>query len=450
MSGAVVPVGSRPAAPSAADGRLGVSLPEVPLRPALAIELPLFAALAILAMAQWARLVAPSSADRLGRALLVALGVAVLLWAVSFLRSGRLRSMLAAAIAIAGLGGALLTAGLPAHMLAPGGWDDLRHVISSGMGGIESAQLPYDGPDPWVRLTLILGSPALIALAAALAFWPARRRVVLRVAALALLLITYGVGATLDNPGAEAFWGIVLLALAVAWLWVPGLGSGRRAPAMALALGAGVLTLPLVAALNGPALWDYENWSWFGAERTVRFQWNHDYGPLDWPRDGTTMMTVDSETPQYWKASVLDRFDGYRWERAAPGDPTAVSELRARAAIPGSALEVKHPGWVVSASFEFRALTSDLVIGAGRTDQVEGVGGVLASADGTLTHTGPPLERGDEYSIISYSPEPTPDQLRGAPPATSVRSASLWPTARRRPSRCPYGAAVTPQSHRCC
>jgi hypothetical protein len=378
-------------------------------------------ALAFLGMAQWARLVDPSSAGRLAAALAVVCLVVVSLWALSFLRSRRLRVLLALAVAVAGAVGALHAAGLPLHLMGPGEWDELRHQLRGGMGGIEEAQLPYAGTDPWVRLTLILGAPALVAVAASLAFWPAARRGLLRIAALGVLLIAYGVGATLDNPGAEAFWGIVLLLLSVAWLWIPGLGPGRRAPALAVTLAAGVLALPVVAKLNGPAWWDYETWSWFGAQRSVTFEWNHTYGPLDWARDGTTLMTVETETPLYWKASVLDRFDGYRWERPAAGDSAAAAELAARGTIPGAELDLQHPGWIVAAQFELRALTSDLVIGAGLTDAIDGLEGTLTSHDGTLTHIGDPLERGEEYSIVSYVPQPTHDQLRNAPPATSRR-----------------------------
>ena len=427
MSGAAVPVGGA-AGPGASARPTRAWLPGASridaapvVRPRLAVELPLFAALATLGMAQWARLVEPSSADRLALALAVACVAAVLLWALSFLTSRRLRTLLAAGVAVGAAAGALLAAGLPLHLLAPAEWGALRDHVRSGMGGIEEAQLPYAGTDEWVRLTLVLGAPALVALAAVLAFWPARRRGLLRVAGLALLLITYGVGATLDNPGAEAFWGIVLLVLSAAWLWIPGLEPGRRARAVAVTVGAAVLTLPFVARLNGPAWWDYESWSWFGAERMVTFEWNHDYGPLDWPREGTTLMTVETATPLYWKASVLDRFDGYGWERPAPGDSTASAELAARGRVPGAGLEFHHPGWIVDAEFELRALTSDVVIGAGLTGVIDGVEGTLASNDGTLTHIGDPLERGEQYSIVSYVPQPTPDQLRGAPPATSRR-----------------------------
>ena len=52
---------------------------------------------------------------------------------------------------------------------------------------------------------------------------------------------------------------------------------------------------------------------------------------------------------------------------------------------------------------------------------MNGIEGTLASPDGTLTRVGPPLERGEQYSIVSYVPQPTPDQLRRAPAARSTR-----------------------------
>ena len=427
MSGAAVPAGrslgsEAPQRPGRAwfPGAAGLRHSRA-ARPAILIELPLFAALGILGMAQWARLVEPSSADRLMLALGVACLSAISLWALSFVGSRRARITLAIVVSLAAGAGALLAAGLPAELLKPGQWGELRHHLRSGIGGIEEAQLPYDGTDPWVRLTLVLGAPALVAFAAVLAFWPAARRGFLRAAALGVLLITYGIAATLDNPGAEAFWGVVLLVLSAAWLWIPALEPGTRARAVAVAAGAGLLALPFVARLNGPAWWDYESWSWFGAERAVTFEWNHNYGPLDWPRDGTTLMTVETETPLYWKASVLDRFDGYRWLRPAPGDTTATAELAFRGRVPGEGLELLHPGWVVDAEFDLRALTSDVVIGAGTTDTIDGIEGTLTSHDGTISHVGDPLERGEQYSIVAYVPQPTNDQLRNAPPATSRR-----------------------------
>ena len=416
MTGAAVPAGAPVAAGA---GRLAVAIRE--RAGAIAIELALFSALAAFGMAQWARLVEPQPTADLMLSLAVVCVAATGLSALAGLRPGIRRTLLALAVAAAGLCAALVAAGLPAHLLEPAHWGEFRDEVQNGVGGIEQAQLPYDGADEWIRRSLVLGAPALVALAAAVAFWPGGRPGRRRVVALAILLIVYGVGATLDNPGAEILWGLALLLLSVAWLWVARLGAGRRIPALVVALAAGVLALPLAARLNAEAWWDYENWSWFGAERSVEFEWNHEYGPLDWPREGTTLMTVQTETPLYWKASVLDRFDGYTWSRAVSGDPTATAELGARSIVPGGTeLDKLNPGWVEEATFELRALSSELVIGAGVTRDVDGAS-ALASDDGTLTHVGDSLERGDEYSIRSYVPQPTPEQLRDAPVASSVR-----------------------------
>ena len=416
MTGAAVPAGAPVAAGA---GRLPAAVRE--RAGALAIELALFAALAAFGMAQWARLVEPQPTADLMLSLAIVCVAATGLRALAELRPGVRRTLLALAVAVAGLCAALVAAGLPAHLLEPAHWGEFRDEVQNGVGGIEQAQLPYDGADEWIRRSLVLGAPALVALAAAVAFWPGGRPGRRRAVALAILLIVYGVGATLDNPGAEILWGLALLLLSVAWLWVARLEAGRRIPALVVALAAGVLALPLAARLNAEAWWDYESWSWFGAERSVEFEWNHEYGPLDWPREGTTLMTVQTETPLYWKASVLDRFDGYTWSRAVSGDPTATAELGARSIVPGGPeLDELNPGWVEEATFELRALNSELVIGAGVTRDVDGAG-ALASDDGTLTHVGDSLERGDEYSIRAYVPQPTPKQLRDAPAATSVR-----------------------------
>ena len=51
-----------------------------------------------------------------------------------------------------------------------------------------------------------------------------------------------------------------------------------------------------------------------------RFDWNHRYGPINWPRSGRTLLMVKSAEPHYWKAETLDYFDGLRWSHTAAGD----------------------------------------------------------------------------------------------------------------------------------
>ena len=38
------------------------------------------------------------------------------------------------------------------------------------------------------------------------------------------------------------------------------------------------------------------------------FDWRPSYGPIDWPRKGTTVLLIKSKKPHYWRAQTLDHF----------------------------------------------------------------------------------------------------------------------------------------------
>ena len=323
-------------------------------------------------------------------------------------------TLAAAVIAVATLGLALVVAGLPARLLLPAHWGEFASNIADGLRGIEDAAVPYDGANAWVGLNLTLAGPAIVALAAAVGFWPAANRAHRRVLALTWLLAAFTIPITLDPPSAPLVWGVVLLMLSTAWLWIGRLRGPRRNLALAVALGAGIIALPVAARAGDEPLLNYKSWDLFGASASVTFQWDHHYGPLDWPRDGATMFTVKTDRPMYWKASVLDRFDGYAWQRAHIGDPLAATERNARRDTPGGALNQLHPGWVQDATFQIEGLRTSLVIGAGTPVAVQGAS-FSASADGTLVHPGGALEGSSEYTIVTYNPDPTVDQMQSAP-----------------------------------
>ena len=133
-----------------------------------------------------------------------------------------------AAVAIVAVVAASVAMGLPVRLLAPPNWDQLGHELGGALRGLSALAYPYRGGAEWSRLVILLGLPVSLGLAAALAFWPARRAVAsLRVAALVVLVVTYGVGATVSPPGAPLLHGIVLLALLAAWLWLPGLEGSQ-------------------------------------------------------------------------------------------------------------------------------------------------------------------------------------------------------------------------------
>jgi transglutaminase-like putative cysteine protease len=323
---------------------------------------------------------------------------------------------LAGLTALATLALALAAAGLPWRLLAPDGWDQLFDGLDRGLGGVRGVDWPYDGPDEWVRLTILLGAPFLLAVAAAVAFWPARRAAPpLRAAGLAVLLFLYGAGVTENDPGAPLLRGLGLLLLVAAWLWLPRMATREAGVGAAVVLGVGVCALPIAAALDGDRpWWDYRAWDWFGRGEGVTFSWNHEYGPLEWPRKGTTLLNVRSERPHYWKAEVLDGFDGFRWFNTGENAQTDVS---AGLPYPFRAVGRKwnfreyNPAWDHELRVTVRSMRSDLLIGTGVTHDVDGAQ-ANPTADGTTRLLGEPLEKGDSYTIRAYVPDPSADQMR--------------------------------------
>ena len=80
------------------------------------------------------------------------------------------------------------------------------------------------------------------------------------------------------------------------------------------------------------------------ARRRSTFSWDHDYSPLDWPRDGRELLRVKARLPAYWKARDLD---AVRRAQLAPGPaPARRGPLRAAARQPGErgALAPADPG----------------------------------------------------------------------------------------------------------
>ena len=149
-----------------------------------------------------------------------------------------------------------------------------------------------------------------------------------------------------------------------------------------------------------------------GRGKAVTFDWTHRYGPLDWPRDGTTLLNVKSTQPHYWKAETLDTL-----RRLPLGARRATSDAAARA--PGrpeppprpTATGTTSSGTAVGRSsfrFTVRSLSTDLLV-VGRAPPI-GVERRRACrrppADGTTPASPTPLEQGDSYTVATYVPDP--------------------------------------------
>jgi len=315
----------------------------------------------------------------------------------------------AGAVVLVTLAAALVAIGLPARELLPGNWDELGASVTDGMRAIGNVTYPYDEGEPAARLVLMLGLPILLGTATALAFWPAPRRgSLLRTLALLIFLGTYGVAAVLYDPGHPLLHGLILLVLVAGYLWAPQLRGWELGLAAAVVLTAGAVALPLARGLEPSSpLVDYRHWNWAGGEASVTFQWSHSYDRLNWPRKGTNLLEVASDSPHYWRAEVLEGFDGYRWTRS----PLIGGRLELPSDVEGPA-SAPNPKWATSTEVTVRELKSSLVVTPGAVQGVEGVSESLAD-DGTAFAAELP-ESGQSYQVRAYAPDPSVEQMRRA------------------------------------
>ena len=431
MSGVLTRPRSAPPAPP--DVPPSVAPAPAATRDSLAIRLAVFAALAFYGAGHWALLVEDAHGGRTLLVVLIATGGAALLSLLSRVRLPRAAVVgLAAVTALATLCLGLMAAGLPVRLLAPGNWNELFEGLDRGLAGVQGVDWPYDGPDRWIGLTILLGAPFFLALAATIGFWPAQRaRPILHALALVVLLVFYGTAVTEHDPGQALLRGLGLLVLMAAWLWLPRLQPREAALGLAVVAGVGVLSLPFAAALDGDdPWWDYRAWNWFGGGKSINFDWSHQYGPLDWPREGTTLLNVRSDRPHYWKVEVLQAFDGFRWIPTRGSATTDLDEevpSRGQVGREWNNFEYNR-AWEEEIRVTVRSLSSDLLVTAGNAQEIDGVDAVLYS-DGTGRLTGDPLTEGDSYTIRTYAPDPTADQMRAAAPtypADLIPYASLF------------------------
>jgi transglutaminase-like putative cysteine protease len=149
----------------------------------------------------------------------------------------------------------------------------------------------------------------------------------------------------------------------------------------------------------------------------VAFNWTHQYGPLDWPREGTTLLNVEADRSHYWKAETLDTFDGVRWTRSGTADiGQGPEDIPDRVARDGRWDYYEwNPRWDEEISFTVRSLSTNLLPAAGITYRVDDVGPVQLAGDGTVHMTDGQLDEGDSYTIQTYDPKPSERQMRGAP-----------------------------------
>jgi transglutaminase-like putative cysteine protease len=365
-----------------------------------------FLALAAFALAHWETVVRHAPIGR-GFALLGLCGVAgFALWLtgqvempVAVARATRILILFALIV----LG--LMVSGLRPHYIWVRHWGSFGNHLNHGLLGAQAATYPYAGTDHWVRLTLQLAAPAFLIPATALAFWPSRRAAALRTASLVVLIVFYGMALVERSPGGQVGRGLVLLLLIAAWMWLPRVAMRDAGGAVWVVICAAVVAMPVAAILDSKQGWfDYRNWRVLGNTPGVSYQWNQSYGPINWPRRGTTLLYMQANRPYYWKAETLNEFDGRRWLRT--GANTSVS---AASELPN---DPNHK-WFQEIKVTVAGLRSNQIIGAGTPQSVSsGAGPTAMNGDGTVTALEKPLHDSENYSMVTYVPEPTVKELQ--------------------------------------
>ncbi len=234
---------------------------------------------------------------------------------------------------------------------------------------------------------------------------------------LVVLLVSYGVAVTVSPPSHPLLNGALLFALLAATLWSPSLGRRPALLSVGLIGAAALIAIPVAAKLDGSEPWlDYRNWDFGGAAAGAveSFDWNQGYGPLDWQRDGCTLVEVRSAEPHYWATEVLDHFDGTGWVGSS-GQPGVDLPIDAG----GDLQKTLNTKWVVPLRFEVRALSSQLLVRAGTVLSVSGADPLPESAQGVSVSR--PLREGDSYSIRAYDPQPTAAAMRSSEAAYPAR-----------------------------
>lgn len=373
----------------------------------LGVELVTFAALAWYVAAHWASgLIADAPGGRVFACVLIAVAVGVVLSLAGAARGARAWALRVGGV-LAGLGAGFVAVGLDSYYLAPAHWDELGDGLDRGFTALGTAQWPYGGAEPWASLVLLLAIPLVLTTAAAFAFWPKRA---LRPVAVVLLVGMFGFAVTEHHFDGEIGRGVGLLFFTAAWLWLPRMpdrGARTAAAAAGAVLVACIAALPAAARYDDhDPLIDYRSWNPFAAHATTRFDWSHDYGPIDWPRHGTTLMYVKATERNYWKLETLGAFVEDHWVRSGFGHgvipllPTPYNDT-----------------WETDLKVTISDLDTDVIPLAGTALEIHGVdGGFLPNEDGTIEAVAERPEEGDTYFVKAYVPEPTPHQMRAAPP----------------------------------
>jgi len=390
--------------------RMVLTRPQSPAEPVRRTSLTLlsFGLLGTYGLLRWGTMLQGPPDGRLVGFFVLSMGVA---WVGLTLRAPErpagTRALAGVAMAI-GVLAVLPMSGLPLSWFLSLRFALIVHTIGHGLNNLPTVIVPYAGFEPATTDVITLGAGVLLALGA-LVLAAARGPVgQLRLAAAALPLVVLStVPSALARPQLAYLHGALLFALLVLFVF-----SERIAPRR----GSGAATLAVLVALTAlvvaPSIGRRQPWISFQriagvlAPNGESFDWSQTYGPLVWPRSGSTVLDVRARFPTYWKAEDLDVFNGQGWVSEPVSDGNALGTI--------SAYNVAR--WSEQLTVTLREMSSYDVIAAGVANPPTLPRGQVVqpgTSAGTYVSANP-LEPGESYRVAVYAPTPTPEQLAAA------------------------------------
>jgi protein-glutamine gamma-glutamyltransferase len=312
-----------------------------------------------------------------------------------------------AGLAVSALLAAWIAFSVSPFDLWPGGegfFGPLGSRFGRGFLDFYEFRLPIDpGSHPRMHGVILV---AIFAFTLAVALAVAARRVLL---AVVIFLVGAGWPATLLVGGNEIGRGVVILGVTLALLAGLAERPSRLALGASAAVLVGALALSSSPAVAKPAFLDWQQWDFYTRAPnlvSVGYVWDAQYDGVQFPKKKTTVLTIRApRKSQYWRATVLDRFDGTRWlERLWRETPRESRQLEPA----GSGDRAR---WVEQ-EVTVKALKDNHLVGATIPVSYEVDQPVVKRGQGVLW-TGEGLHRDQRYRIWSYAPRPTPAELAG-------------------------------------
>jgi transglutaminase-like putative cysteine protease len=379
---------------------------------------PGFALLAAYGLLRWATLVRDVDPLRW-----VALGVvATVLAAMS-----RLPRRAAAALAVIAAAAAIPVSGFPlgwlTHLRFAVGW----RTISAAINELPAIVVPYASTDNAIRATIVLLAGLLLVLAGALFAVARRSRALL--AAVPLLLVA-AVPSALARPHLALPLGALLLVLLAPFIaHAPRHLFSRPATAVLLSVAAltGIAVTPVLDSgapwLSFARLASRVDGNPNGAET---FNWSQNYGPVSYPQNGVTVLTISARFPYFWKTEDLDAFDAFGWTSVAAAEPNGLQ------GVSPAALRRYTEELTVSVA----SMTTTDVIAAGIAQRPT-LADVAQDADPGSWQVATPLQPGDRYEVKVYAPHPSATALEraGTSYPAPIRQFAISPVSLASPYR---------------